>query len=439
MQKEITLTVGPHLTVNDYSGDYTRYDLARSVAYWLDIINSVSDPRPLAICFGAGSTTFQTVAVLLAVIASGRNYYKFDRLTPGASKETIKYPKIEGGVSVTFIAGISQTLEFDYANDPFVYEVESLQHRTNALNYHLEHDLVINFKLTQKRYNNTSGTTTGYPKLIEACVGNDGYSIKTAMDYYIVDTDHCVFSHNMSHIGVHTTAILPAIFKAQQVTFADTGHMWNNHVCQGTHTQFFYTMLDYYNFPVDHNIHTVTTGGDYLTPTMVTELIVNRGVKRIIDIYGLTEAAPPLAIREITCLEDISKPFIWVNDAYSCYLNDQGIAVVVRPDGVHWESNDHARYNPTTKEFYYLGRKGAGLKIRMKGLLFENYEFREKFEAETNVVNYFLDTTGEGLPSLIITNNNEDRVTKFIRDFEVTVELRVVETMLTNGGIKNTR
>ena len=74
MQKDITLTVGPHLTVNDYSGDYTRNDLARSVAYWLDIINSVSNPRPLAICFGVGSTTFQTVAVLLAVIASGRNY-----------------------------------------------------------------------------------------------------------------------------------------------------------------------------------------------------------------------------------------------------------------------------------------------------------------------------------------------------------------------------
>ena len=438
MQKEITLTVNPHLTVTDYSGDYTRQDLARAVAYWLDIVNSVTDSKPLAICFGAGSTTFQTVAVLLAIIASGKSYYKFDQLAPGATKETIKYPKIEGGVSATFIAGTVQT-DFDYTNDPLVYEVESPQHRTNALSYDLEHELVIDFRLSQKRYNNTSGTTTGFPKLIEASVGNDGYSIKTAMDYYINSADHCVFSHNMSHIGVHTTAILPAIFKAQRVTFADTGHMWTEHVQQGTHTQFFYTMLNYYNFPSEHNIHTVTTGGDYLTPTMVTELIVNRGVKRIIDIYGLTEAAPPLAIREITCLEDISKPFTWVNDAYSCYLNEQGIAVIVRPDGVHWGSNDHARYDPTTKEFYYLGRQGAGLKIRMKGLLFENYEFREKFEAETQVVNYFLDTTGEGIPSLIITNQDADAVTKFIRDFEVTVELSVVDTMLTNGGIKNTR
>jgi hypothetical protein len=75
----------------------------------------------------------------------------------------------------------------------------------------------------------------------------------------------------------------------------------------------------------------------------------------------------------------------------------------------------------------------------MKGLLFENYEFREKFEMETNIVNYFLDTTGEGLPILIITNKDEEAVANFIREYEVTVELRVVNTIETNGGIKNTR
>ena len=438
MPNNTTLTVNNNLIVTDYSGTYTRKDLATAVAYWTSIINSVSDPRPLAVCFGAGSTTFQTVAVLLAIIDSGRNYYKFDQLAPGAVKETIKYPKIEGGVSVTFIAGTVKT-DFDYSNDPFIYDVESSEHRQRSLAHSTEHSLNITFRLSQKRYNNTSGTTTGYPKLIEASVGSDGYSVKAAMDYYIKETDHCVFSHNMSHIGVHTTAILPSIFKANTVTFADNGHMWSEHIKRGTHTQFFYTMLDYYTFPEEHNIETVTTGGDYLTATMVNELIYNRGIKRIVDIYGLTEAAPPLAIREVTSLEDLSKPIIWINDAYECYLNDNGVAVVVRPDGVHWGSNDHARYNPDTKEFYYLGRQGAGLKIRMKGLLFENYEFREKFEMETKIVNYFLDTTGEGLPILIITNKDEEAVANFIREYEVTVELRVVNTIETNGGIKNTR
>jgi acyl-CoA synthetase (AMP-forming)/AMP-acid ligase II len=438
MPSTTTLTVSDNLTVTDYSGTYTRHDLARSVAYWSNIINNVSDPRPLAICFGAGSTTFQTVAVLLAIIDSGRNYYKFDQLAPGEVNETIKYPKIQGGVSVTFITGTVNT-DFDYSNDPFIYEVESSENSQQTLAYHTKHSLDITFRLDQKRYNNTSGTTTGYPKLIEASVGNDGYSVKTAMDYYIKDTDHCVFSHSMSHIGVHTTAILPSIFKASTVTFADSGPMWAEHIKQGTHTQFFYTMLDYYNFPEDHCIETVTTGGDYLSATMVNELIYNSGIKRIVDIYGLTEAAPPLAIREITCLEDLSKPFIWINDAYECYLNDNGVAVVVRPDGVHWVSNDYARYNSSTNEFYYLGRQGAGVKIRMKGLLFESYEFREKFELETCIVNYFLDTTGEGIPILIITHKDEEAVANFIREYEVTVELKIVNTIDTNGGIKNTR
>ena len=107
MQKEITLTVNDNLVIKDYSSQYTRQDLSKSVAYWLNKINQISDQRPLDICFAAFSTTFQTVAVLLAIISSGRNYYKFDQLAPGATKETIKYPNIEGGVSATFIAGLS--------------------------------------------------------------------------------------------------------------------------------------------------------------------------------------------------------------------------------------------------------------------------------------------------------------------------------------------
>jgi acyl-CoA synthetase (AMP-forming)/AMP-acid ligase II len=307
------------------------------------------------------------------------------------------------------------------------------------LSFHQEHSLDITFDLNQKRYNNTSGTTTGYPKLIEASVGGDGYSIKTAMDYYINSNDHCMFLHSMSHIGVHTTAILPSVFKAKNVTFLTTAD-WANYVTQGTHTQFFYTMFEHYSLPKDHNIETVTTGGDFLTSPMVTELIHNKGVKKIIDIYGLTEAAPPLAIREITCLDDLSKPFIWINDMYSCYLNEQNIAVIVRPDGVHWVSNDCARYNPSTKEFYYLGRFGENSKIRMKGLLFDNHEFREKLQLETGIINYFLDTSGEGLiPVLTITNIDQEAITTFIKQYDVTVELRVVDIIDTNGGIKNIR
>lgn len=439
MQNHITLTVSNTLElITDFTGSYSRNDLARAVAYWTNLINDISDPRPIAICFGAGSTSFQTVAVLLALIDSGRNYYKFDQLAPGATKETIKYPKIEGGVSCTFIVGTVQT-DFDYSNDLDVHDAESPVHQTASLNFQQTHSLDIKFRLEQKRYNNTSGTSSGYPTLIEASVGNDGYSIKAAMDCYINSDDHCVFLHNMSHIGVHTTAILPSIFKAKNITFATNGKNWSESTCIGNHTQFFYTMLNWHNLPENHTIKTITTGGDFLSPLLVEELINKKGVEKIYDIYGLTEAAPPLAIREITCLEDLSKPFKWINDAYSCYVDERGTAVVVRPDGIHWLSNDYCRYNTDTKEFYYLGRQGPNSKIRMKGLLFDNYEFREKFELETKILNYFLDTTGEGIPVLIITNTDIEVVTRFIREYEVTVELKVVNTIYTNGGIKNTR
>lgn len=432
--QNITLTVSPNLTINDHRGHYNREHLARAVAYWEDKISSIVDPRPLAICFGAGSTTFQTVAVLLAIFSSGRNYYKFDQLSPGAVKEDIKYPRIEGGVSITFIAGTVKT-EFDYSNDPDVVEVELNKYLEDSISYSRQHSLTIEFKQTQKRFNNTSGTTTGFPKLIEATVGNDGYSIKTAMDHYIKDNDHCGFSHNMSHIGVHTTAILPAIFKAATVSFIETGFEWTNKISIATHTQFFYTMLDHYHFPKEHRVKTVTTGGDFLMPNLAAKLF-DAGVEEIVDIYGLTEAAPPLAIRKIRHLEDLNKPFIWVNEAYKCYINEGGMAVVIRPDGVHWKASDLAKYNDTTKEFYYLGRHGAGLRVRMQGLLFDTFEFKEKFERETNVSNYFFDTTTD-IPRLLVTPQDQHIVENFIKDFDATVELVITEQFRTSGGIKN--
>ncbi len=438
MQSQITLTVSNTLeSITDYKGSYTRTDLSKAVAYWLNIINNIADPRPIAICFGAGSTTFQTVAVLLALIDSGRDYYKFDQLAPGATKETIKYPKIEGGVSSTFIVGTVQT-DFNYSDDPDVYEAESLLNKAKALGFEQHHSLEISFRLSQKRYNNTSGTSTGFPKLIEASVGNDGYSIKTAMDYYIKKDDHCVFLHGMSHIGVHTTAILPSIFKAKHITFASSGHKWNECVCIGNHMQYFYTMLNWNILPECHTIKTVTTGGDFLSPILVEELIVNKGVEKIIDIYGLTEAAPPLAIREITCLADLAKPFIWINDAYDCYLDERDTAVVIRPDGVHWKSNDLARYNPETKEFFYLGRHGSGARIRMNDILVSTPNFRKIFEEETNIVNYFLDTTKQGIPTLLVLETDKDKTLEFIANHAVTMEVNFVDIFTTNGGIKNT-
>lgn len=432
--QNIILTVGPNLIINDHAGQHSRNDLARAVSYWEDKINSINDPRPLAICFGAGSTTFQTIAVLLAIISTGKNYYKFDQLSPGAVKEDIKYPKIEGGVSVTFIAGTIKT-DFTYTNDPLVFEIEQDRILSESKTYYKVHSLTFEFKQSQKRYNNTSGTTTGFPTLIEATVGNDGYSIKTAMDNYILEDDHCGFCHSMSHIGVHTTAILPAVFKAKEVSFIDTGHEWTEKIACVSHTQFFYTMLEHYQLPKEHKIKTITTGGDFLMPNLVSNLL-GSGVEKIIDIYGLTEAAPPLAVRTITSLEDINKPFNWVNQAYQCYIDDQGTAIVIRPDGVHWRSNDLARYDDINKEFVYLGRNTLGLKIRMQGLLFDIYEFKEKFEQETAISNYFLDTS-DNIPQLLVTTRDQEKAEQFIRKFDVTVKLKVTDYFQTSGGIKN--
>jgi hypothetical protein len=53
------------------------------------------------------------------------------------------------------------------------------------------------------------------------------------------------------------------------------------------------------------------------------------------------------------------------------------------------------------------------------------------------ISNYFLDTTSN-IPKLLVTAKDQQTAEKFIKDFEVTVDLHITDHFRTNGGIKNT-
>jgi hypothetical protein len=437
--QDITLTASPNLIIKDPTGVYTREQLARAVAYWCEIINSIDDPRPVGVCFGASATSFQSVALLLALISTARDYYKFDQQGPVAPEysQRFKFPReFPNGLSSIFITGTARS-NFDYSGCEGVYITDELPHSVQSVNHEQIHDLNITFRFGHSKYNKTSGTT-GMPKFIKTNVGHDGVSVQCAINNYFQPDDYCVFMHNMSHIGVHSTAILPAVFGASVLSLVE-GSEWANEIRQATHTQFFYTMMSYAALPPNSNLRVVTTGGDILKKKLVDHVLSEKRSQSLLDIYGLTEASPPLAIRTLRSVGDMKNPFEWVNHDYECSIDQDGKVVLTLPDRSVYCANDLGTYDSETKQFQYLGRSGID-RLRMQGTLIDALEFRRRFESSTGIVNYFIDFADRTeFPALYVTHQDVDTVKNYIREHDVPIRVVGTSELPTNGGIKNTR
>lgn len=432
----LELEVSKQLTIKDSKGSYNRCQLARAVAYWQDYLQALNDDRPVGLWYGWSSTSFQTIALLLAIIDSGRSYYKFSS-TDEAKK--VKIPDI-GTLSHTFSVGLENSV---YADTSKIYGVtsvyaDSAEHRELSLNYHRKHPLKIKFHADSYRYNSTSGTT-GLPKAVKVSLLNDGQSVLCAMEQYFSEDDYCVFAHNMLHIGVHTTAIFPAVFKARVLSLIDV-LSYPEEVVNATHIQYFYTMLNECVLPKGLNVRICTTGGDYLKPQLVNTLL-DAGVKEIIDIYGLTEAPPPLAIRSIKSVNDLSKPFNWVATDYSCRTDEADQLHVQNSQGDERRTGDRCFYNTESKELFYDGRLSIFNTIRFKGVWTPTTEVTRALAEESGLVNYFLDTAVEppNFPKLFVTPREAVAAQHYIGSSGLTVELKITDNIPTNDGIKTTR
>jgi hypothetical protein len=436
---DVTLTANANLVIKDPAGTYTREQLSRAVAYWCDIIESITDPRPVGICFGTGTTSFQSVAVLLALISCARDYYQFDARGEftGDAIQRFKFPReFPNGLSSVFITGIFQS-NFDYTGQDNVYLVDELPHTEQSISYKRQHGLTVKFRFGHYKYNKTSGTT-GLPKFIKTNVGHDGVSIQCAIKNYFQSDDYCVFMHNMSHIGVHSTAILPAVFGASVLSLVD-GWRWRTELALATHTQFFYTMLSYAEIPTNSNLRVVTTGGDILRKNLVDYVLAENRAQCLLDIYGLTEASPPLAIRKVCSVIDMQNPFVWVNQDYQCDIDHDGKVVITLPDKSIYCANDLGTYDHEQKHFCYLGRYGID-RLRMQGILVDVLEFRRRLEASTGIVNYFIDFADRTeLPAIYVTLAELSAINNFMQTYQVAIKVIGLAELPTNGGIKNTR
>jgi hypothetical protein len=398
--------------------DYNYNNIAQAVGYWLDQINQTTGTIGIAYA----SLSFSSIAFLLALYKSQRPFTHLGVLGKEVTVQLLHEQKL----GVVFVVGdlFHSNVKLDFLSDQ-LHHTDTWDHAYNCLQWPGREELLIPFTQQQTIHAFTSGTT-GKPRAVATTSYIESLSVQLAMDLFFVDDDYCVFAHGMSHLGVHTTAILPGLFKAKVVSLA--GSTWNEEMLHATHVQFFSTMT-FLQLP--KRLRVITTGGNTLKSTFLEYIQSRCQVDNIYDIYGLTECLPPLAVRNIQSISDLGNPFIWANLAYQVAIQGDTITIT-RLDDVVLATSDRGSLNGN--QLTFLGR--ALNLIRLNGNLVSVEEFKQAFESYTKILDYVIEYNNNEFV-LHALSADASAVTEFVQLSNSDVFVKYHKTLDTNGGIKN--
>jgi hypothetical protein len=399
--------------------NYNYKDIAQAVSYWLTKINKI-DEGPIGVAYA--TLSFSSIAFLLALYKSQRSFKHLGVVGREINETLI----LEHGVSSIFVVGdlYHSTINLDHVTDQ-LHQTDTWDHAYACAQWNGYEELNIPFTDKQIVYAFTSGST-GKPKPVSMSAYLESLSIQLAMDSFFVEDDYCVFSHGMAHMGVHTTAILPGLFKAQVVSLAD--HTWKEEILHATHIQFFNTTSF---LPLPKKLRVLTTGGNMLSSVFLTLITDQCEVESIYDIYGLTECLPPLAVRKVQSVSDLNLPFDWINLNYQIAIIGD-IIKITRPDDVVFLTKD--RGSLIGNKLKFLGRE-LGL-IRVDGRLLGVEQFKQTLEKSTKILDYAIEYANNEfvLHALL---QDQDSIASFIINNGADVVVKYHDTLNTNGGIKN--
>ena len=401
--------------------NYNYKDLAQGVSYWLTQINMIDNTRPIGISYA--TLSFSSIAFLLALYKSQRPFTHL-----GVVGKEVNYELIQAqGLSAVFVVGnlfqSNVKMDFDFTNR--IHHTDTWNHAYNCATWSGHENLDIPF--TDKQIINafTSGST-GEPKAVAMTSYIESLSIQLAIETFFVKDDYCVFAHGMSHMGVHTTAILPGLFRARVVSIAN--HTWHEEMTHATHIQFFSTM-SFLQLP--KNLRVITTGGNSLKSTFLKYIQSQCLVENIYDIYGLTECLPPLAVRTVNSVAELDKPFTWTNTNYQVDIQDNKIKIT-RPDNVVFITGDQGSL--VNDQLTLLGR--VSNLIRLDGNLVTVEQFKQIFEESTKILDYVLEySDNEFILHVLLTD--AAAVASFIQRTHANILAKYHKSLDTNGGIKN--
>lgn len=398
---------------------YSRIDFLRMISYWEHWLNSTVDKSTAApIGVIPGELTISSLAFFLALYKTKTSFAYLNDFTDYSQ------PNILHSLNVQFIVLMGESN--DSLNRSIKFKTDNFAHGYAASAWKTAADDTVEFSKNYGIRLNTSGTT-GFRKEFWIKSDAEGRSIQASMDNFFSVDDICLFSHNMMHKGVHTTAIFPALFKAKALILTSaTG--WPTLVKEATHCQWFHTMKDWY--PLSKNIKTITTGGSRLDDFTIDFIQQSCPTATIYDIYGLTESLPPVAYRTIT--RNFKTDFVICRNDLNLYLDNEELCIV-DSNNKTISTGDKVKFS-NNKSFQYIERLKA--QARMNGELASLTQIQSKLAEDLG--NFEFSLTIKSGCVIIQTISAYDKIDTWCKLNQIdNYQIQVVENLTTNGGIKN--
>lgn len=419
----------PNLKIfsNDAWFDYN--DLSIAVGYWANILKEKWGHSDIPIgVVATGDTSFSTTSFFLALYETKTNYVYlpnyYDYTEPNFC-EKYELPEIQQLV----ILGSEYNTKIK-AITPLTFRTADFVHSFRMFETPHYSPLEFEFSDQHKITTLTSGST-GKSRVIITTAASEARSISAAIAEYFDPDDVCLFSHGLSHRGVHTTSILPALFFVDTIYFAET-YTWSLIVDKATHCQWFATMRQWCN--LTPNLKKITFGGSILSDSTADYIFSCSPDVIVYDIYGLTECLPPVAIRKLT-KDSRPETFTLCRDELSIRSSDNNILVFNNDiDGTTVYTGDIA-LPVSDKEFKFLGRDKK--EVRVEGNLINQSIIIARLENDFDSKSFSAAVKNGVLCIQVTTEDNKIAFTNwcgvnFVEDFTV----EVVDNIITSGGIK---
>lgn len=403
--------------------DYTKEDMARAVAFYLDLILT-SEHETITV--GFGNVSLLSVAFLLALHKSGKEYtlaYHDGTFNFADHKDLYSHLFFTGVVGLEGQSALDAILE----NDPNrVTLTDTTAMETLAFSYHKIDDLVFDYSKNRK-INIVEKNNIG---LLYTTEKIEGSSIDAAINNYFHEDDYVVIMRPFQHIGVGTLSIYPAFFKAKNISLCPFIGDWEEEYDKATHVHIDPHMMSI-GCALPKKLRMLTSGGYNFNSDCVNYVTSRSEIKNIVDCFGTAKCPPPMAIRHLK--NDIRSYFTWVNKfVMPISIPETGQLSFTTTDGGFDKlleqrivTNDIIEFIDGSYNFKMVGKYVD--KIRMSHVLYPMEEFKRLFTEYSGIQDFgvvFEIIDGLKNPVIMVDVNNYNKASETISKYHVEAKLK---------------
>lgn len=289
----------PHtLEINDGSITLGADDFTKIVKQWAGYFKENTQYHS-GVVVNFEHWTVDVLAIYLALIQAGIPYYALNTAT--LRKDNLK---------ALYEQGIKELIYMPRPYNDYDYDLLEMYWEIGFNTDHLEmiepgeslETSLYTLDLDAKNFYCFTSGTTGDPKLISHTNRSVFWSAVNAAGLYYTMHDRVLLTSLPNHIGVMTMAVLAPILAGSHIVLtniSDPDVIAKYNYCNKT-LLFYYQLLNPQLDSVDFSRYSLAiTGGEAIRQHYL-DLVFKRGIKRVVSVYGLTEAMPPVATKSFS-------------------------------------------------------------------------------------------------------------------------------------------